>query len=260
MIVLAILGTVLTRLLVDDSRFVSRQDAMMGARQAARAAMNTMVDELRMTSDGGLIAASDDSVRVRMPFVFGMACDAVGSDLIASLTPPDSLMYANAVANGLARRSGSAYVFISGISVTTSSDVAACTADSIRVVPGGSLVAIAGISGPQMPPPGTLIYLYQNVTYRFAASGVLPGRLGLWRRAGTASAEELVAPFDTSAGFRCLVGPNLQVMNCPPPGGIASVRGLELRLFGASEYTPRGDLGPQTFELATQVTFLNKVN
>lgn len=258
--VLAILGTVLTRLLIDDSRFVSRQDAMMSARQAARAALNTMVDELRMVSDGGLIAASTDSVRVRVPYVFGMACNSVSGDLIVSLTPPDSLMYANASPDGLARRSGTSYVFVSGISVSPSSDMAACSSDSIRVVPGGTLVEIAGVSLPQMPTPGTLVYLYQNVTYRFDTSSDLPGRIGLWRRAGADPAEELVAPFDTLAGFHCLVGPDLQDMNCPPPGGLPAVRGLELRLVGASEHTPRGDTSPQTFDVATRVTFLNKAN
>lgn len=259
-IVLAILGTVLTRLLVDDSRFVGRQDAMMSARQAARAAMNTMLDELRMVSDGGLIAVSNDSARVRMPYVFGMACNPVGGNLIASLTPPDSLMYANATPSGIARRSASNYLFVSGVSMTPSANMAACATDSIRVVPGGSLVEISGIPGFQMPTSGTLIYLYQTITYRFGSSVDLPGRVGLWRRAGTNPDEELVAPFDTSAGFRCLVGPDLQVWDCPPPGGIPAVRGLELRLVGSSEHTPRGDSGPQTFDLATRVLFLNKVN
>ena len=259
-VVLAILGTVLTRLLVDDSRFVSRQDAMMSARQAARAAINTMADELRMVSDGGIIAASNDSVRFRMPYVFGVACHGAGGSVIASLTPPDSLMNANASPSGIARRNGTSYAFTAGVAVAPSSNTAACTADSIRVVPGGSLVAISGIPGFQTPAPGTVIYLYQNVTYRFGPSTMMPGRIGLWRRAGTDPTEELVAPFDSTAGFRCLVGPALQRFNCPPPGGIAAIRGVELRLVGASEHTPRGDPGPQTFSLSTQVTFLNKVN
>lgn len=261
MIVLAILGTVLTRLLVDDSKFVSRQDAMMSARQAARAAMNTMVHELRMVSDGGLVAASNDSVRFRMPYVFGMACQQAGIDVIASLTPPDSLMYANATPSGMARRNGSSgYIFAAGVGVAPSGNQAACDADSIRVIPGGSLVAISGLAGPQIPAPGTLIYLYQTVSYKFDNSVDLPGRIGLWRREGTAAYEELVAPFDSAAGFQCLTGPGLLVETCPPAGGIPAVRGIELRLVGASEQTPRGEDGPQTFAVATQVTFLNKVN
>src|SRR5579872_5541358 len=40
MVVMALLGIGLTRILINDSRVVSRQDAMMSARQGARAAMN----------------------------------------------------------------------------------------------------------------------------------------------------------------------------------------------------------------------------
>ncbi|NIR40676.1 MAG: hypothetical protein GWN73_05730, partial [Actinobacteria bacterium] len=74
--------------------------------------------------------------------------------------------------------------------------------------------------------------------------------------------EELVAPFDTSAGLACLVGPNLTVEDCPPPPpeGLDAIRGVELRLVGASEYPPQGSDEPQTFELVTRVAFLNKVN
>ncbi|MFQ6047330.1 MAG: PilW family protein, partial [Gemmatimonadales bacterium] len=48
MVVLAILGTALTQMLLSDSRFVNRQEAMLDARQAARAAMNIMTVELRL--------------------------------------------------------------------------------------------------------------------------------------------------------------------------------------------------------------------
>lgn len=259
MVVLAVLGTVLTRVLINDSRFVSRQDAMMSARQSARAALNTVVNELRMVSDEGLIAAAADSIRFRMPFVFGMACRTSGTDLVVSLTPADSLMYANAVATGIALRSGNDYTFASPISVGASTEMSACTQDSIRVIPGGRLAAVSGLGF--APAPGTLFYLYQDVRYRFRPSAVLTGRRALWRRGAPGGYEELVAPFDTSAGFRCLVGPGLDVVSCASlVGDYSSVRGLELRLVGASEHTPRGDSRPQLFDLTTRVTFLNKVN
>jgi len=260
MVVTAILGIALARILISDSRFVGKQDAMINARHASRAAMNTMVTELRMAGDGGLLAATPDSVRVLVPYAFGLTCTVSGTDLIASLMPPDSLMYGSAVTDGLAwRDSAGAYNMIPGIVVAGSSNVAACQADSIRVVPGGMLVAISGISGTP-PQPGRIFYLYQTVTYKFAASTDITGRIGLWRKAGTAAAEELVAPFDSTAGFACLVGPNLQIQTCPPGGGLALVRGLELRMFGASEHPPPGSTTPETFSLVTQVPFLNKVN
>jgi hypothetical protein len=74
------------------------------------------------------------------------------------------------------------------------------------------------------------------------------------------AAEELVAPFDTTAGFGCLVGPNLQVQTCPPGGGLAVVQGLELRLIGESEFNAPGTGTPEDFQLVAQIPFLNKVN
>jgi type II secretory pathway pseudopilin PulG len=260
MVVLAILGTALTQMLLSDSRFVNRQEAMLDARQSARAAMNIMTVELRLVADNGLVAASPESVTVQMPYAFGMACQSAGGVTTASLTPTDSLMYALAVADGLAWRSNAGvYTNISGVTVSNSSNSAACTADGIRVLAGGSLVDITGIPGGKVPPPGRLFYFYQTVTYRFAPSTELPGRVALWRSAGSVD-EEIVAPFDSTAGFACLTGPFLQVETCPSSGGLPAVRGLELRLIGASTITPSGGAKPATFDLVTQVPFLNKVN
>ena len=70
-VVTAILATAMTRMLLTDSRFVSKQDAMMTARQTARAAMNVMAVELRMVSDSGLVAAAAESVTVRVVYSCG---------------------------------------------------------------------------------------------------------------------------------------------------------------------------------------------
>jgi hypothetical protein len=179
---------------------------------------------------------------------------------VSALVPPDSLLYATAVVGGMAhQRDDGTYRTVSGVSVASSTNLSACSADSIFVVPGGRLVQISGISD-SLPDAGRILYLYQDVTYRFAGSSEIPGRLALWRKSGTAAYEELVAPFDTSSGFRCLVGMQLQPTTCPPAGGVDSIRGLELRLVAASEYPPRGSDKPTTFELIARVPFLNKVN
>ena len=73
-VVMGILGVALTGILVNDSRFVSKVDAMMNARQAARAAMNTMAVELQMVSNGGLTVATGKRVQARMPNAAGR-CD-----------------------------------------------------------------------------------------------------------------------------------------------------------------------------------------
>ena len=260
-VVMAILGVALVRMMLSDSRFVSRQEAMVAARQTARGALNTMDVELRMISDGGLRSAQPDSISARIPYAFGIACRNAGaSAIIAALVPPDSLLYANAVVGGMAyQQDDGSYQTVDGVTVASSTAVTSCSADSIFVVPGGRLVQISGISG-QPPDSGRILYLYQDVTYRFAESAEIPGRIALWRKSGAAAYEELVAPFDTSSRFRCLAGVGLQPTDCPPAGGVDSVRGLELHLVGASEYPPRGSDAPATFELVARLPFLNKVN
>ena len=256
--IMAVLGLALVRLLISDSRFVSRQDAMVSARQTARGAINTMVVELRMTGGGGLLAAAPDSVRVRTPYAFGISCGSSGSTTIGALIPPDSLAYATAVAEGVAwRQYTGGYLAVNGISVTASSDTASCTADSVRVLPGGMLVRMTGFSGADQPPPGRIFALYHTLTYRFAPSTELPGRIALWRQAGSAASEELAAPFDTTAGFAFLVDTSF-TLQTNPPADLDEVRGLELRLIGASELAPQGRTEPETFELVTRVPFLNK--
>jgi type II secretory pathway pseudopilin PulG len=255
MVVMAILGSALARILINNSRFVSRQDAMLSARAAARSAMNTMLAELRLVSNGGLLIASRDSVRVRVPIAFGMLCRTTGGSTIASLMPYDSLMYATASLDSLAwLDSLGTYNAVGGISVSVSTAQAACDADSIKVVPGGRLVAL---SRPNVGQPGRLFYLYQAVTYRFGASSEMPGRRALWRQPGGGSAEEIVAPFDTAASFRFLVGARL-TPTATVPAVLDSVRGLELRLIGASDYAPQGTTRFQTFDLTTNVLFLNR--
>ncbi len=180
MMLTAIVATALTRILLSDSRFVSQQDSMMAARNTARAAQNVTSVELRMVSDGGLIAAAPDSVTVRVPYAFGLACGVSGGQRIASLMPVDSLMYSSATPNGVARQlPGGTYTFRGGISVTATTDTATCVSESIRRVPDGKWV---GMSPPSAAPNGYLFYLYQTVAYRFSASVELPGRIGLWRR------------------------------------------------------------------------------
>jgi len=253
MVVMAVLGSALARLLISNSRFVSRQDAMMSARESSRAAMNTMTAELRMVSDSGLRYASRDSVRARIPFAFGMLCGNTGGRTIASLLPYDSLMYASATVDGLAWLDSTlTYKRVANFTVSSSSSQAVCDVDSIKIVPGGRLIAL---SRPNIGLPGHIFYLYQSVTYGFANSVEMPGRRALWRR--TASGwEEIVAPFDTSAGFLFLSEPRLTA-SATVPAVRESIRGLELKLVGASDFAPQGQEAYQIFPLSTHVAFLN---
>ncbi len=253
----AIVATALTRILLSDARFVSQQDSMMAARNTARAAQNVTSVELRMVSDGGLIAASPDSVIVRVPYAFGIACGVSGGRRIASLMPTDSLMYFSATPLGVARRlPGGNYTVREGIAVTATTDTGTCVAENIRRVPNGTWV---GIAPPSVAPNGYMFYLYQSVTFRFSASTDLPGRIGLWRRVNNGAYEELVAPFDSTTRFRFLVGSNPQPVDVAP-ADLSTVAGLELNLVAESYEIPQGKSTYTDFDLPIQIVFLNRAN
>ncbi len=261
MVVMALLGTALAQLLISNSRFVGRQDAMMDARATARAALYTMLTELHMVGENGLNAASKDRVEVIVPYAFGVACRTTSGTMIASLMPTDSQSFAAAVPDGIAWRdssTGNYSIRTRNPTVAPSSDYAACQADSIRVVPGGSLVAIGRVGGGA--PPGSLFYLYQTITYRFRPSADVPGRLGLWRRVNGGPYVEIAAPFDTAARFAFLTKASLEVdtRTRVRTSELDSVRGLELRLVGASVATTPGTSSPQRFELTTRILFMNR--
>lgn len=266
--VMAILGIAMTRLLTNSTRFVSRQDAMLSARQGARAALNTIVAELQLVGDSGLTAATADgkSVTVRLPYAFGVTCRRASSQsFVASLMPADSVAYASAVPGGFAwRRLTGVYTNVSGtFAVAPSADAEKCDADSVRIVPGGRRVVVSGYPAVNAPESLAVLTLFQVVTFRFGSSTNLPGRTALWRKAGNADDEELVAPFGGAAGFGFLVGgpkaATLTLQNTPP-ANLNTVRGLELRLFAESEWAAQGTGAPQVFPLKTRVMFSNKVS
>ena len=255
MTLMAVLGVVLTRILVSDSRFVSRQEAMLGSRQVSRAGMNVLVAEIRMVSDSGVVAATPDSITLRVPYAFGMACQTAGGFTYISMAPPDSLVYASATASGIAWRTATGtYSRVTGVAVGSTADTTQCGADGIRVITGGDVMTISPATA---IPSGSIVYLYQDLTYRFFNSAEFPGRLGLWRKAGAAAYEELVAPFDTASGFGFLLGETL-IPSDTVPADLEAVYGIELRLIGASLAPPQGASVPTTFPLLTRVPFQNK--
>jgi hypothetical protein len=106
---------------------------------------------------------------------------------------------------------------------------------------------------------GAVAFLYQRVRYDFKASTTIPGRVGLWRTLETSGAtEELAAPFDAAARFRFYRIDEDTARTAVPP--FSEIRGLELRLVGASERTRFGKTTPETSRLQTAVFFINRLN
>jgi prepilin-type N-terminal cleavage/methylation domain-containing protein len=263
--VAAVLGVGLTRLMISDSRFVGRQDAMMDARQAARAAVTVLATDLRMvTGRGGILAAVPESVTVRIPAAFGLTCQRSADTVYAVLAPADPGRDTTQNGFGIAKLESGGYDFgLDPVDTVMVADTTMCAAVGVRLPPDGQLTQLLGarIGATRANSPtlsvGQIFFLYREMTYRFAPSVMVPGRVGLWYRAGDAPAVELAAPFDTTSRFAFLTGPGLSVSETPP-GNLGDLRGLELRVTGMATQEVPGDDGPRRFSLTTRVGFANR--
>ncbi|HTX65268.1 MAG TPA: prepilin-type N-terminal cleavage/methylation domain-containing protein [Opitutaceae bacterium] len=263
LVIAAVIGMALTQLVISQSRFVALQGGIMQARGGARAALNVLSNDLRMVSDGGLVAATTESVTVRVPYAFGVVCGQSGGATIVSLLPADSAAYATASISGYAwRDTTTAYVFTEPATVANADvPLTNCTGATppITTLTSTSWAARAVALAPNdiRTATGTVVYLYQLVRYAFAPSSQLPGRVGLWRTVlASGQRDELVAPFDSTAGFQFLVGTGLNYLTAPP-SDLTTVRGLRLLLVASSEQPPEGRTRPTIFTITTNVLFQN---
>lgn len=261
LVIAGVIGLALTRLVISQARFVASQEGTMTARAGARAGFNVIVQELRMVTAGGLVAASPDSITVRVPFAYGVACiQPSGGQTAVALLPFDSANFAAASLSGYAwRDSNGVFSFEEPATLTNSSapstDCSSAT-PPVTVLTMGRVVRVSpnNVAAVQ----GLPVYLYQNVRYELAESVELPGRVALWRTVlATGTREELVTPFDTASAFAFLVGNGL-TRQASPPAVLDSVRGIQLRLVGQSEDTPEGRTAPSRFDLTTGIVFVNR--
>jgi prepilin-type N-terminal cleavage/methylation domain-containing protein len=256
-VVLAILGTGLTRLMTAQAKFYEHQGAGRRARSVSRAAVNVLLSEMRMVeAPGGVEAVSATSVTLRVPFAVGLVCGPVAGATTITLLPADSAMLAEPGFSGYAwRNAAGVYTYVEAGAAIGNSVAAPCTAAGMTPA-GGRIVAVA----PAIPAgaaAGAAVLLFRRITYDFASSAALPGRLALWRRVvPTGAAEELVAPFDASARFRFFALDAANAQDAPPP--LADLRGLELVLVGESEGSPRITSAPRRAAVTTAVFFRNR--
>ena len=259
MTLLGFIGVSILRTFTSQARLADMHAKRMESRTVSRAPVNLFMSELRMVETGnGVVAASASSVTLRVPVAMGLVCGNVGSTTIMSLMPVDSVALASASLSGHAYREESGvYTYTEGAVSMSSGGVGTCNGASITTVDGGTTVVVS----PQMTSAavGTVAFLYQRVRYEFKSSNTIAGRTGLWRTLETSgAAEELAAPFDANARFRFYRIDEDTARTIVPP--LTEIRGLELRLVGASEKTRFGRSTPETARLQTAVFFINRLN
>ncbi len=259
MVIAGVLGAAVTKILITTSRFYGQDAALRGARTVSRSALGLLDQELRMVdATGGVVRADSAYLTVRQPFAMGVLCTTGGATATVSLLPVDSLVLAGAGFSGYAWRDASgAWVYVEAGAKRSTGSAAACSGASVTTLAGGSVVALTP-APPATAGAGTPVFLFQRISYRFAPSSALPGRVGLWRDVeATGLAEELAAPFDAGARFRFLTL-NADTSRVLAPLLLADLRGVELVLTGASERTPLGRRTPESVRLTTAVFFMNR--
>jgi prepilin-type N-terminal cleavage/methylation domain-containing protein len=258
-VILAILGTSLTRLMTAQAKFYEHQGAGREARSISRSAVNVLLSEMRMIEvPGGVVAASPSSVTLRVPYAIGVTCGPAAGGTTVTLLPADSAMFAEPGFSGYAwRNSGGVYTYVEAGVAIGAGTPAPCTGAGITTVPGARLVTLAPAL-PAVADSGKPVLLFRHITYDFANSTELPGRLALWRRVvATGAAEELVAPFDASARFRFFALDAADAQDAAPPP--ANLGGLELVLVGESEGSPRATSARRRASVTTAVFFRNRL-
>jgi prepilin-type N-terminal cleavage/methylation domain-containing protein len=261
LVLVSIIGVASGRLLMSQTRFYTRLSAQRDARSVTRNARNIVQTELSMVeAGGGVVAASNDSITVRMPVAWGVYCTA---NTMMRL-PVDSAMYAMATIAGYAVKDTTATGTYTYTTLSTSPPAAGtatdCTTTASIAAPtnGAYLTLSPAVTLPANSGPGAPMLLYQVITYKFAASGLVSGKLGLFRRVGTGTAEELVAPFDTSAKFR-YYNLNASTAQTTVPT-LTDIRGVEVQLDAQSISRSSRQSNPESASIKTAIFFRNRTD
>jgi hypothetical protein len=264
MVILAIIGLALSRVMVSQARYYSHQKSSNLARNVSRGPLNRVVSDLRMVEAlGGVVTATPTAVLVRVPYAIGLVCKKVAPYTHISLLPVDSAMYASAGFSGYAWRDGEGiYGYVeAGSPAVSVGDAANCTSSGITTLT-SNLAKVIKIT-PALTDTasvGTPVFLFRRILYEFKASTSVPGTLGLWRTVmATGATEELAAPFAATSKFRFFVMSS-QTSVADPPANLSTLRGFELIMNGMSERIPSGSLARTEAPFTTAVFFKNRLN
>ncbi len=255
LVLVAIIGAAAGRMLMSQTRFYTRLAGQRDARSVTRNARNIVQTELSMVeAGGGVVAASNDSITVRMPYRWGVFC---ASNTVMVL-PVDSAMSAMATQAGFAIKdttAAGAYVYTAYTTAPTAGTATNCTTTAAITAPtNGAYLAVGSITGTA----GAPMFLYQNVTFKFASSTLVSGKRGLFRKIGAGAAEELLAPFDTSAKFRFYNLYADTAQTAVPT--LTNIRGVELKLDAQSVNRASNRSAPEAASIKTAIFFRNRTD
>jgi prepilin-type N-terminal cleavage/methylation domain-containing protein len=281
LIVTAIVGAALVRMVTSQARFMDQQEAWRSARSVARGGINRLLSDMRVVeARGGVWAAvaGGQDFTLNVPYAFGIICSMPAlNQAVVSMLPVDAQMYAAAGHTGFAIRAtdNATYTYYTSQAAPAAANVGqvnTCTAPALPdlAISTGALLALNGSPNGQVlflqatanfnptPKKGEIVFLYRRIRYQFKNSTLIPGRTGLFRTTVTNNVEEEIAtPFANTArvNFYVLNNANPQAA---VPGALSDIRGFELVLDGMSERAPQGSAAPKTANVRTSVFFENR--
>jgi prepilin-type N-terminal cleavage/methylation domain-containing protein len=279
LIVTAIVGAALVRMVLGQAKFMDQQEAWRGARAVARGGVNRLVSDLRMveaTNGVSAAVAGGQDFTVRIPYAFGVICLAAGNTLTLSMLPVDSAMYNAPGHSGFAvRADAGTYAYYTSTVLNAipanigtgnctgviAPDKPITTLAAMNGSPAGNTITVTSTAAfnPAVK-KGQIVFLYRRIRYQFKNSVALPGRTGLFRAPVDGAAgdeEEIATPFAATARVNFFVLNNA-VAQAAVPGTLGDIRGLELVLDGMSERAPQGSATYKTANVRTSVFFENR--
>ena len=279
LIVTAVVGAALVRMVLGQARFMDQQEAWRGARAVARGGVNRLASDLRMveaTNGVSAAVAGGQDFTVRVPYAFGVICLAAGNTLTLSMLPVDSAMYNAPGHSGFAvRADDGTYAYytstvLDGIPANIGNgnctgvaapDKPITTLASMNGSPAGNTITVTATAAfnPAVK-KGQIVFLYRRIRYQFKNSVALAGRTGLFRAPVDAVGgpeEEIATPFAATARVNFYVLNNA-VAQAAVPGTLGDIRGFELVLDGMSERAPQGSATYKTANVRTSVFFENR--
>ena len=257
MVIMGVLGAAMTGLMVSQSRFFNDQEGQANARRVARTPTTLLLSDLRgVETTNGIVSADASSFDVRVPYRTGIVCGATAGALVVTMQPVDSMVLANVTHTGwfwVDSIGGVHYQLGAAAPSSASGSASVCTGNGVTPITTGDVMSFP--MTPTGANPGSIVTIYQRVTYYWGNSTSVPGTRALFRRINTGgSVEELAAPFDASAGFRYhLVNGTIT----STPGTMSDIRGIEFNLTGLNERNLTSGRTQRT-PLVTSVFFENR--
>src|SRR5215467_3039306 len=93
LVIAGVIGASFTKLLMQQNRYFTFETNRRASRSIARGAMNVLLSDLRMVQDSGgvdSVSADGKTMRVLVPYQFGLVCGTLGSKTTVIMVPTDS--------------------------------------------------------------------------------------------------------------------------------------------------------------------------